>query len=285
MKRILSVHKAPAPHWVGDGFPVRSILSHHAQGEAISPFLMLDYGGPVDFPPSERPRGVDEHPHKGFETVTIVYQGELEHRDSTGQHGKIGPGDVQWMTAGAGIVHEEKHSRDFTAQGGTLEMAQLWVNLPSKDKSAPPGYQTLLNEQIPVVALRGGQVRIIAGEFAGERGPARTFTPVNVWDVRLEPGHPAELPLPEGQTVSLIVLHGAVLLNGEETIGEAEMAVLSREGEGAVVEADRDAVILVLTGEPIDEPVVSYGPFVMNTQEEIVEAIQEYRSGKMGHLR
>jgi Pirin-related protein len=255
------------------------------KGEAISPFLMLDYGGPVEFPPSERPRGVDEHPHKGFETVTIVYQGELEHRDSTGQHGNIGPGDVQWMTAGAGIVHEEKHSRAFTAQGGTMEMAQLWVNLPAKDKSAPPGYQTLLNEQIPVVALSGGRVRIIAGEFAGERGPARTFTPVNVWDVRLDAGHRAELAVPEGHTVSFIVLHGEVRLNGEEAIGEAELAVLSREGEGAVVEANRDSVILVLTGEPIDEPVISYGPFVMNTQEEILEAIQEYRSGRMGAIR
>jgi quercetin 2,3-dioxygenase len=284
MKKLLSVHDAPAPHWVGDGFPVKSILSHQSLGPAVSPFLLLDYGGPIEFGPSDKPRGVDEHPHKGFETVTIVYHGELEHRDSTGQSGKIGPGDVQWMTAGAGIVHEEKHSREFTRTGGTLEMVQLWVNLPSAHKSAPPGYQTILNEQIPVVSIEEGAARLIAGELNGATGPAKTFTPVNVWDVRLQAGSRAALPIPSGHTASLIVLHGEVVLNEERTVGEAGLAVFGSEGEGVGVEVKEDATILVLTGEPIQEPVVSYGPFVMNTQQQIVDAIQEYRSGKMGVL-
>lgn len=285
MKQLLTVHKSPPMHWVGDGFPVRTILSHHQQGAHVSPFLMLDYGGPVEIEPSDTPRGVDEHPHKGFETVTIVYQGELEHRDSTGQHGKIGAGDVQWMTAGSGIVHEEKHSEAFTRNGGTLEMAQLWVNLPARDKTAPPGYQTILNGQIPSVEIPGGQVRVIAGELAGAKGPAHTFTPLNVWDARLAASHRAELAIPAGHSTSLIVLHGDVILNGEETIGETELAVLSREGDKIVLEATGDAVVLILTGEPLEEPVVAYGPFVMNTQQEIAVAIQDYRSGKMGYLR
>jgi redox-sensitive bicupin YhaK (pirin superfamily) len=214
MRKTLGVYSSPRPHWVGDGFPVRSMFSHDSHGDHVSPFLLLDFAGPADFPPAERPRGVGEHPHRGFETVTIVYQGELEHRDSTGSGGRIGPGDVQWMTAASGVLHEEFHSRDFTRKGGTLEMVQLWVNLPAKDKNAPAAYQTLLNEDIPQVALPGaaGAIRVIAGDYAGHRGPARTFTPINVWDLRLQRDDAVELPLPEGHTALLVVLRGTVMV-------------------------------------------------------------------------
>ena len=200
MKKILGVHSAPPPHWVGDGFPVRSLFSYTGLGRRLSPFLLLDHAPPTRFEPATRPRGVGEHPHRGFETVTIVYQGGLAHRDSTGAGGEIGTGDVQWMTAGGGILHEEFHSPAFTAQGGTLEMVQLWVNLPAKDKMTPPGYQTLLDADIPVVPLPdgAGRVRVIAGAFDGHAGPARTHTPIDVWDVRIAAGATARLPTVDG---------------------------------------------------------------------------------------
>ncbi|MGH7600745.1 MAG: pirin family protein [bacterium] len=286
MKKILEIHKSPAQHWVGDGFPVRTILSSQRLGEAISPFLLLDYGGPVEFPPTQEALGVDEHPHRGFETVTIVYQGELEHRDSTGNHGRIGPGDVQWMTAASGIVHEEKHAREFAERGGMFEMVQLWVNLPAQFKMSPPGYQTLLDRDIPVVNLAndGGTVRVIAGNFQGVKGPARTFTPINLWNVRLKAGRHAELNLPSGYTTALVSLRGKSILNGTEKVGEAELALFDHDGEDITIVAKEEATFLVLNGEPINEPVVSYGPFVMNTQEEIRQAILDYQSGRMGRI-
>jgi redox-sensitive bicupin YhaK (pirin superfamily) len=181
MKKILGLYSSPRPHWVGDGCPVRSIFSHASHGDHVSPFLLLDYAGPAEFPPANAPRGVGQHPHRGFETVTIVYQGEVEHRDSTGKGGLIGPGDVQWMTAASGILHEEFHSREFTRKGGILEMVQLWVNLPARDKGASPGYQSLLNREIPEIALAdgAGSLRVIAGAFAGRKGrpgPSRRST-------------------------------------------------------------------------------------------------------------
>jgi len=286
MKKILEIHKSPSQHWVGDGFPVRSILSSQRLGAMSSPFLLLDYGGPMEFLPADQPRGVDEHPHRGFETVTIVYQGELEHRDSTGNHGSLGPGDVQWMTAASGIVHEEKHSREFTERGGTLEMAQLWVNLPAQFKMSPPAYQTLLNRDIPVVKLENesGAVRVIAGNFQGIKGPARTFTPINLWDIRLLAGRRTNLKLPNGYTTALVVLRGKVLLNATETAGEAELALFEREGENISIEAREEATMLLLNGEPIAEPVVSYGPFVINTEDEIRQAVLDYQSGRMGRI-
>ncbi|MFO0930545.1 MAG: pirin family protein [Gemmataceae bacterium] len=284
MKQLLGIHRGAPAHWVGNGFPVRTLFSHHSLGERASPFLLLDYAGPAEFPPSEEPRGVGEHPHRGFETVTIVYQGELEHRDSAGHHGKIGPGDVQWMTAASGVVHEEWHEQAFTRRGGVLEMVQLWVNLPAKEKMSPPRYQEILGKNIPAVGLDGaGTVRVIAGEFRGTKGPARTFTPVNVWDVRLKAGGRAELAVPDGHTALFVVLHGRPVLNGAPA-GEADLAVFDRAGEQIAVEAVEDATILALSGEPIDEPVVSHGPFVMNTEEEIRQAITDYRQGRMGHL-
>ncbi|MCI0432729.1 MAG: pirin family protein, partial [Gemmatimonadetes bacterium] len=232
MKKTLGVYSAPRPHWVGDGFPVRSLFSYDSQGEHLSPFLLLDYAGPAQFAPAAQPRGVGEHPHRGFETVTIVYQGEVDHRDSTGAGGHIGPGDVQWMTAASGIIHEEFHSEAFTRSGGTLEMVQLWVNLPARNKMTEAGYQTLLDRDIPSVALadEAGRVRVIAGEFDGHRGPARTFTPMDVWDVRLNQGHATQFSLPEGRTLALVVLRGTVLVNGSEIAREAQMVLLDRAG-------------------------------------------------------
>ncbi|CAB3701711.1 MULTISPECIES: pirin family protein [Achromobacter] len=286
MKKILGLHAAPRPHWVGDGFPVRSMFSYNDKGKNVSPFLLLDYAGPAKFEPADHPRGVGQHPHRGFETVTIVYSGEVEHRDSTGNGGVIGPGDVQWMTAASGILHEEFHSHAFTRTGGELEMVQLWVNLPAKDKSAAAGYQSILNADIPVAELPdgAGSVRVIAGSFAGHAGPAHTFTPIDVWDVRLNAGKSAAFPIPAGRNSMLVMLRGTVLVNGETVARDAQLALFSQDGESITVEANNDAVFLILSGEPIDEPVVGYGPFVMNTQAEIVEAIQDFNAGRYGQM-
>jgi redox-sensitive bicupin YhaK (pirin superfamily) len=286
MKKILGVHSAPRPHWVGDGFPVRSLFSYDGLGQALSPFLLLDHAAPAPFAPATRPRGVGSHPHRGFETVTIVYQGEVAHRDSTGAGGVIGPGDVQWMTAGSGIVHEEFHSPAFTESGGTVEMVQLWVNLPAKDKMAAPGYQGLVDAQIPSVDLPdgAGRVRVIAGRFAAGTGPARTFTPIDVWDIRLAAGRQARFEAVPGHTLALVVLHGTVQINDEEVAREGQLVHFDRAGSEVAIEANNDAVLLWLAGEPIDEPVVGYGPFVMNTEAEIRQAFDDFHGGRFGRV-
>jgi redox-sensitive bicupin YhaK (pirin superfamily) len=283
MKKILGRYEAPRQHWVGNGFPVRSLFSPASHGAHVSPFVLLDYAGPAQFGPAKQPRGVGEHPHRGFETVTIVYQGEVAHRDSTGGGGTIGPGDVQWMTAASGILHDEFHSEAFTRTGGTLEMVQLWVNLPAKDKSAPAGYQSLRNADIPSVALPddAGTLRVIAGEHAGKRGPARTFTPIDVWDLRLNPGKSVALRAVEGRTLMVVVLRGTVLVNGTEIARAAELVLLERSGTDFTIEANNDATLLVLSGEPIDEPVAAYGPFVMNTEAEIRQAIDDFNNRRL----
>ena len=285
-KKILSTHSAPDRHWVGDGFPVHSMFSYTGDTKRTSPFLMLDYAAPTRFEPTTQRRGVGQHPHRGFETVTIVYAGEVEHRDSTGGGGVIGPGDVQWMTAGGGILHEEFHSSRYAQAGGPFEMVQLWVNLPAKDKGVAPGYQGITSAEIPSVPLPGGAgtVRVIAGEHAGRKGPARTFTPMNVWDARLAPGKVADLSQPEGWTVQIVVLAGTIQVNGNSVLRAAQMATLSREGGGVSIEANNDAKILLLAGEPIEEPVVGYGPFVMNSREEIVQAIDDFNRGQFGRM-
>lgn len=286
LKQIQGVYSAPRPHWVGDGFPVRSLFSYGDHGAQLSPFLLLDYAGPAQFPPAERPRGVGVHPHRGFETVTIVYEGEVAHRDSTGAGGLIGPGDVQWMTAASGILHEEFHSPGFTRTGGAMEMVQLWVNLPARSKMEPPGYQNILDAQIPSVALPGGagRVRVIAGAFDGHKGPARTHTPMDVWDLRLTQGKTVRLPLEKGHTAALVVLAGTVLVNGEAVAREAQLVQFQRDGEALEIEANSDAKLLFLGGEPIEEPVVGHGPFVMNTREEIVQAFHDFQSGRFGRM-
>jgi redox-sensitive bicupin YhaK (pirin superfamily) len=286
MKKILGVYSAPRPHWVGDGFPVRALFNQLSFGQQLSPFLMLDYAGPAQFAPSEHKRGVGQHPHRGFETVTIVYQGEVDHRDSTGAGGHIGPGDVQWMTAASGVIHEEFHSEAFTRQGGTLEMVQLWVNLPAKDKMTTPRYQTLLDGNIPSVPLAddAGRVRVIAGEFEGHRGPALTFTPIDLWDVRLKQGGATTIRVTEGRTLALVVLHGTVQVNDSQVAREAQLVQFDRTGSEIHIEANSDATLLILSGEPLNEPIVNYGPFVMNTQQEIVQAIEDFNNGKFGRI-
>jgi redox-sensitive bicupin YhaK (pirin superfamily) len=284
-KKLLGIEQAPPRHWVGDGFPVSSMFSYDS-APALSPFLLLDYAAPADFAPARVPRGVGEHPHRGFETVTIAYQGEIEHRDSAGHHGRIGPGDVQWMTAASGIVHEEMHGKAFTEKGGTLEMVQLWVNLPASFKTSPPGYQDVVGAKTPVVDLAdaAGTLRVIAGAFDGVKGPARTFTPIELWDLRLRGGKTANLHVPAGQSTALLFLRGGARINGGLSVDEGGLAVLDRDGETISIEAGADSTVLLLSGAPIDEPVVGYGPFVMNTEREIRQAAEDYRHGRMGHL-
>jgi quercetin 2,3-dioxygenase len=283
-KKVLGTYSAGSNHWVGDGFPVRNLFP--SNGVEVSPFLMLDYAGPSRFEPSKKQRGVGEHPHRGFETVTIAYQGSVGHRDSAGNSGVIYPGDVQWMTAASGVVHEELHEEEFTKNGGIFEMVQLWVNLPKAQKMSKPRYQAITKDQIPVVELEGGgHARVIAGELLGRLGPAKTFTPVNLFDVILKAGERFELPLPEGHNAAVVLRKGDVLLSGTEHLrGEALIAPLSEEGDTVTLEAKGDTELLILSGEPIREPVASYGPFVMNTREELQQAFEDYRAGRMGHL-
>ncbi|MBK6618288.1 MAG: pirin family protein [Nitrosomonas sp.] len=286
VKKLLRIQRNTDQHWVGDGFPVRTLFSYPALGPMISPFLLFDYAGPMEFSPTEQRHGVGEHPHRGFETVTIVYSGEVEHRDSSGGGGKIGPGDVQWMTAASGLVHEEFHGRDFALHGGVLEMAQLWVNLPAKDKMSPPHYQSILDNQIPAVNLPEGQgrVRVIAGEFEGIAGPAHTFTPINVWDLRLTNKQPINLAVPVGYNTLLAVLKGSARVNDSEIIGAAEVGLFDRAGDHIRIDSTHNTTALLLSGEPIDEPIAGSGPFVMNTAEEIRQAMADYQSGKMGKI-
>ena len=284
-KRILDIRSAPGRHWVGDGLPVHNLFGYNGPGVAErSQFLMLDYGAPYDFGPTTQQLGVGQHPHRGFETVTVVYSGELAHRDNAGGGGTIGPGDVQWMTAGGGIIHEEFHSPGFAKSGGTLEMAQLWVNLPAAHKMTPAGYQPITAAQIPTVSLPddAGSVRVIAGAWGEAKGPARTFTPIHMLDVALAAGRTAELPQPEGWTTLVVVASGSASVNGAEPVTGPAVVTLSTAGEGVTVQAESDAKLLLLAGEPIDEPVVGYGPFVMNSQQQIVDAVNDFNSGRFG---
>ena len=285
MKQLIGILHSPQGHWVGDGFPVRTLFSYDRLGKSLSPFLLLDYAGPAEFAPSEGRRGVGEHPHRGFETVTIVYSGEVDHRDSAGNGGSIGPGDVQWMTAASGLLHEEFHSPAFTRRGGTLEMAQLWVNLPAKDKSAPPRYQTLQNADIPVVQLpqAAGSLRIIAGTYEGRQGPALTHTPLDVWDLRLAAGASVTLPLADGRNTAVAVLRGAIAA-GDETAAAADLVLYSAAGAGITLRSSEASTLLVLSGEPINEPIVGYGPFVMNTRQEIEAAFKDLQAGRFGQM-
>lgn len=285
MKKVIGIQGNDRGHWVGDGFPVRTLFFYQDLGKQMSPFLMLDYAGPADFPPTTDRKGVGSHPHRGFETVTIVYEGEVAHKDSTGQGGTIGPGDVQWMTAGSGILHEEFHSEDFAQSGGTLEMVQLWVNLPAKLKMTKPAYQAILNKQIPTIELKNdaGQARIIAGEFDGHEGPAHTFTPMNVIDLKLKKGS-TSIPVSEGWNTSLVVLKGAVEAGEGAVAKDAQMLMFSNQGQDIEINVLEDSIALLLSGEPIDEPIVGYGPFVMNTKEEIAQAMQDFNSGSFGSI-
>lgn len=285
MKKVIGIQGNDQGHWVGDGFPVRTLFFHQDLGKQMSPFLMLDYAGPAEFPPTTERKGVGSHPHRGFETVTIVYKGEVAHKDSTGQGGVIGPGDVQWMTAGSGILHEEFHAEGFAKNGGTLDMVQLWVNLPANLKMTKPAYQAILDQQIPNIELKygAGFARIIAGDFDGHRGPAHTFTPMNVIDLKLRKGK-ATIATHEGWNTSLIVLKGAVEAGDGVVAKDAQMLMFSSQGQDIQLNTLEDSIALLLSGEPIDEPIVGYGPFVMNTKEEITQAMQDFNSGSFGKI-
>ena len=278
MKNVLRIYRQPEGHWVGDGFPVHTVLDYQRHPE-LSPFLLLDHAGPADFAPAEKPRGVGWHPHRGFETVTVVLDGEVDHEDTAGNGGRIGAGDVQWMTAGSGLLHKEMHSDAFTRRGGRFHALQLWVNLPAKSKMTAPRYQTLLASQIPSV----GPVKIIAGEYRGVKGPAETFTPVNLFDLRLRANASVELNLRDGYSAGLYVVEGKISVNGETANG-SELVVLDRKGDDVVIQATADSIVLVMNGAPIDEPVAGYGPFVMNTPGEIQQAFADYHAGRLGTI-
>lgn len=284
MKQIKGVYPPPPRHWVGDGFPVRTLFSYNGHANDISPFLLLDHAGPEVFVASDTPRGVGVHPHRGFETVTIVYDGEVSHRDSVGHADTIFTGDVQWMTAGAGILHEEFHSQRFTEHGGTMEMAQLWVNLPAKDKLTPPRYQGIKAQDIPQVALAQGHLRVIAGEYEQVHGPALTYSPLSVWDVTLDQGASQDFSVPGGHSVIVVVLRGELRVNHEHVVRTDHSVIFAHHGSDFCLEALTDSHVLVLSGEPLNEPIKGYGPFVMSSQQEINQAIDDFNQGRFGQL-
>jgi quercetin 2,3-dioxygenase len=285
MKQLAFIKRSNGSHWVGDGFPVQSIFSYDDIAEEMSPFLLMDYVAPTRFETTTQRRGVGQHPHRGFETVTIAYEGEVSHRDSAGGGGTIQAGDVQWMTAASGVLHEEFHSADYARRGGPFEMIQLWVNLPAKNKMTAPAYQAITSAKIPTVSLPGqaGTARIIAGSYGTTQGPAQTFTPMNVWDMRLTAGGSVAIDLPDGDTTALFVMRGAIRL-ATHTVRSAELAVMERQGSQLEFEAIEDTVLLLLSGTPLNEPIAGHGPFVMNTREELIQAMQDFSNGKYGQI-
>lgn len=286
-KGVERIVAPPEAHWVGDGFKVHGFFPHGPlSARRMSPFFLLDYNAKTEFPPREEPFGVGPHPHRGFETVTIAYKGKVEHHDSHGGGGVIGEGDVQWMTAGSGLLHKEFHEKEYNREGGLFHMVQLWVNLPAKDKMTPPKYQAITSAEMGRVELPGGgEVEIIAGEFGGVKGPATTFTPVSMFNVRPANGTSVELEFPENYTTLVLAIEGSGRINGSDELKTDHLALLARSGERFSIEAtDEGSTFLVLSGEPIDEPISAYGPFLMNTQEEIAQAIEDFNSGKFGYL-
>jgi len=285
-KNVERIVAPPPKHWVGDGFDVHGFFPHGPlTGARMSPFFLLDYNALTEFPPREVPFGVGPHPHRGFETVTIAYKGKVAHHDSRGGGGVIGEGDVQWMTAGSGLLHKEYHEQEYNRQGGPFQMVQLWVNLRAKDKMTEPKYQAITNAEMGRVKLPGGgEVEIIAGEFAGVKGPASTFSPVHLYNLKLKKGETLELDYPAGYTTAILAIEGSAKFNGAETLATDHLALFEREGEHITVTAVEDSVLLVMSGEPLNEPIAQYGPFLMNTQEEIAQAIRDFQSGKFGRL-
>lgn len=291
MKKIIGVYRNQNMHWVGDGFPVKNLFSYDRLGQAISPFLLLDYAAPYHFSPTTQQHGVGSHPHRGFETVTIAYQGEVTHKDSAGGGGTIQTGDVQWMTAGAGLVHEEFHSPDFAQHGGLFEMVQLWVNLPAANKMTAPKYQAIAAKDIPVIEFEqgAGHIRVIAGRYikdnAEHTGPASTHSPVNVWDGELKAGQVQHLHVPVDHNVLLVVLSGEMQLNGTQHVQDSSIVMFAQDGEADIqLEALQDSKFLLLTGQPLNEPIQGYGPFVMNSKDEIIQAFNDFNSGKFGEI-
>ncbi|ALJ04150.1 short-chain dehydrogenase [Pseudalgibacter alginicilyticus] len=286
IRTIEKITKPGTPHFVGDGFRVHNFIPGTSTMKRMDPFIMMDYNSKYNFPATEKPKGVGVHPHRGFETVTIAYKGRVEHGDSAGGGGVIGEGDVQWMTAASGVLHKEFHETEWSKTGGEFQMVQLWVNLPAKDKMSSPKYQAISHSEMTKIALpnQSGEIEVIAGEYDGYKGPASTFTPINMYNVRLKKGNKTELNFPKHYTTALLIIEGEAKLNSEYNAPEDHFVMFSNDGESFTMEALQDTVILVLSGKPINEPIVAHGPFVMNTQEEIMEAFQDYNSGKFGYL-
>jgi len=286
IKKVEKIVAPPPAHWVGDGLKVHGFCAHGPlTGERMSPFFLLDYNALTNFPPREEAFGVGAHPHRGFETVTIAYKGKVEHHDSRGGGGIIGEGDVQWMTAGSGLLHMEFHERESNREGGPFQMVQLWVNLPAKDKMTPPKYQAIANAEMGRVKLPlGGEVEIIAGEFRGVEGPATTFSPVHLYNLKMKQGETVELSFPEGYTTAMLAVEGSALMNSSEKLPANNLALFERDGENIRVAALEDGIFLLMSGEPLNEPIAQYGPFLMNTNAEIAQAIDDYQQGKFGYL-
>ena len=287
-KDIEAIIPPPPPHMVGDGFRVHNFFpSNPSIGlTGMSPFFLLDYGSKWTFPPSEKPRGVGVHPHRGFETVTIAYHGRVAHHDSSGNSGVIGEGDVQWMTAGAGVLHKEYHEKEFSRTGGVMQMAQIWVNLPAKHKMTPPRYQAIVKSSMGKYKTGDGSgfIEVIAGEYNGVKGPAGTFTPLNVFNARLKKHSSAGFTFGAGTNTGMLIVEGEARFNRDKSVPSDHFVLFGRPGEEVHIEAVDNCIVLILNGEPINEPVVSYGPFVMNTQEEIKQAYEDFYSGKFGYL-
>jgi quercetin 2,3-dioxygenase len=285
-KSIQQILPPPAPHMVGDGFRVHNFFptGYNIGKNRMSPFFMMDYNSKIDFSPRENPRGVGVHPHRGFETVTITYHGKVAHHDSTGNSGVISEGDVQWMTAASGILHKEYHEEEFSKKGGPFQMIQLWVNLPSKDKMSKPKYQAITNDQLGKYQLdNGGVVEVIAGEFKGVKGAASTFTPIEMYNAKIKKGAAVTFDLPENFNTGILVVEGAVKVNGEKAPAD-NFILFKNEGETISIEAEEDSILFVISGEPINEPVAAYGPFLMNTHEELEQALEDFNKGKFGYL-
>ncbi|MDG5491582.1 pirin family protein [Psychroserpens sp. SPM9] len=285
-RRIEKVTQPGTPHFVGDGFRVHNFIPGTSTMKRMDPFIMLDYNSKYHFPATDRPKGVGVHPHRGFETVTIAYKGRVEHGDSAGGGGIIGEGDVQWMTAASGVLHKEFHETEWSKTGGEFQMVQLWVNLPAKDKMSPPKYQAIANADITKVALPNGdgEVEVIAGSYKDTKGAASTFSPINMYNVKLKKDAKTELTFPKHYTTALLMVEGDATINGETSVPQDHFAMFSNDAETFTVEALNDTVILVLSGEPLNEPIAAHGPFVMNTQEELIEAFQDFNTGKFGYL-
>lgn len=287
-KKIEVVAAPREPHFVGDGFRVHNFIpsGYRLDMQRMTPFIMLDYNSKYHFPPSQHPKGVGVHPHRGFETVTIAYKGSVAHHDSSGGGGVIGEGDVQWMTAASGVLHKEYHEETFSKEGGVFQMVQLWVNLPAKDKMSTPKYQAIKHDSIPRYQLENhaGEVEVIAGEYQGIKGAASTFTPVHLMNARLNEGGSATFDFPANYNTALLVIEGSVVVNGEESVSTDHLALFENAGETFTIQASENALVLVLSGEPINEPIAAHGPFVMNTREQLIEAFNDFNQGKFGYL-
>jgi quercetin 2,3-dioxygenase len=287
-KNIASVIAPPPHHFVGDGFRVHNFIpgAYPLSMQRMSPFIMLDYNSKHYFSPTDTPRGVGVHPHRGFETVTIAYKGKVAHHDSTGNHGIIGEGDVQWMTAASGILHKEYHEQEFAKAGGDFQMVQLWVNLPAIAKMTPPKYQPITREEMGRHSLpnNSGYVEVISGQYLETKGPAETFTPVHLQNAILNAGGKATFNFPARYNTGLIVIEGEIIVNGSNRVPLNHFGLFENEGEAFTIEATENSVVLILSGEPIREPIAAHGPFVMNSREELVQAFEDYNMGKFGFL-